>query len=112
MIETLNTEHITCPICEQEHDSQVIAFPKTLIYKDQKLSIADYYHTCPIRKEFFQTDRDIIETWKLERVTKKQIDTQPQFDPNAPFVNGYPIGMTMNINGQNMAWTGREWVPV
>lgn len=118
MINYGNVEVIDCPACNQQHESQLVAFPLTLKYREQDLHLPEYYHACPETKTFIQTSRDVIETWKAERQLKKQVDQQldqpqQQWDPNGPsIVNGYPIGMTMNINGQNMAWTGREWVRV
>lgn len=76
MVQVINNETIVCPSCGEEHASQILAFPKSLQYGNQKLSLAEFYHTCPTDKIFFQTDKDICETFKLERKVKKQLDQQ------------------------------------
>ena len=76
MIQLVNTERIVCESCGQEHDSQVLAFPKTIYYKGQKLSLSDFYHSCPNNKVFYKTSRDVNETFKMERHIKKEIDKQ------------------------------------
>lgn len=103
MIQTLNTEHITCPICLEEHDSQVMAFPKTLLYNNQKLSSAEFYHTCPTLKIFLQTNRDINETFKLEKQLKKQYDIQLATQAQ---------GFNPNVQQVNMVWNGNEWTRI
>ena len=96
MIEQLNKEIILCPACNKEHESGLFCFHKTMIYKGQKIGVADYYHTCPERKEFVQTGRDIIETWKLERQIKKQVDQQQQAQQQA---------QQQFAQGPNIQWT-------
>ena len=116
MVQYGNVESIQCPACGLEHDSQLTVFPKTMMYREQQLHLPDYYHTCPDRKEFVQTGRDIIENWKAERNLKKQVDQQldappPPYGPS-PGMGEIPVGAIMNINGENMAWTGSEWVRI
>lgn len=110
MVQNLNVERIQCPICNEEHDSQLVAFPKKVEYNGHTLMIADYYHSCPNRKEFFQTDKDINESFKLERTLKKQVDQQIQFQQQQN--QQIPVGAVANINGVNMSWTGKEWVRI
>ena len=76
MVQVIGVEKITCESCGQEHDSQVIAFPKTIEYRGQKLSLSDFYHSCPNNKILFQTSRDVMETFKMERHIKKEMDKQ------------------------------------
>lgn len=73
MIQVVNVEHITCESCGEEHDSQVIAFPKSKKFLDKTIQLVEYYHTCPNNKIFFQTEKDINETFKLENAIKKQM---------------------------------------
>lgn len=74
MVQILANETILCPACKEEHECQLIAFPKKLEYKGQLLELAEFYHSCPNDKVLIQTDKDVIETFKLERRTKNEID--------------------------------------
>lgn len=76
MVQVINTEVIKCESCGEEHTSQLLAFPKTLVYKNQKLLSAEFYHTCPTNKVLIQTARDVSETFKAEKKLKNQIDKQ------------------------------------
>lgn len=74
MVQIIGNEIITCPACNEEHESQLIAFPKKLEYRGQILNLTDFYHSCPNQRVLVPTGRDIIETFKLERKVKSQVD--------------------------------------
>lgn len=78
MIQILQTEELDCPVCGEKHQTNLIGFPKTIMYNGNKLSGVEYYHSCPVRKEFFQTEMDINQTFVAERTVKKNYDAMVQ----------------------------------
>ena len=78
MIQVVNQETINCELCGEEHPSSLIAFTKTLIYKEQKIPYYEYYHSCDNRRELYQTNTDINYTFIAERMAKKNYDAYLQ----------------------------------
>ena len=79
MVQAVGVEKLVCESCGQEHDSQIVAFPKTIDYRGQKLSLSDFFHSCQNNRVFYQTQKDVNETFKMERHIKKEIDKQIEF---------------------------------
>ena len=91
MVQILQSEEIDCPICGTRHPSTLYGFPKAIFYGQVKLGGVEYYHSCPVRKEFFQTGHDVNQTFIAERVIKKQYDQMLQ-------QQNQQQGWTVNIN--------------
>lgn len=81
-MQQLAVEKILCPACKQEHESALLAFNKNILYKDQKLTFAEFYHTCPERKEMIMTDQDVIHSFISEKQVKKNYDMMLQQQTN------------------------------
>lgn len=92
-MQQLAIEKIRCPACGNEHDSALLAFNKIITYKDQKLTSAEFYHTCPDRKEMIVTDKDLIHTFITERQVKRNYDLMIQQQQQQP-----QQGWTINFN--------------